>query len=196
MSEDQDWRLRVDLADPAALHAGLRDARRIERELDSVVAADVVVSHNGDTLFAYANTRESIDGARRAIEARLAQGGVAADVDVSRWDGAGARWVDPDAPPADAPAPGSPSDPIVTRTFVESAGRLVRNLVETTVAADARERGVELSIVEHPHLLRTQLAFTLTGPASQVDGVIADIEAGAMRLTRIEFDNMMPLPLP
>jgi hypothetical protein len=82
---------------------------------------------------------------------------------------------------------------IVTRTFVETAGQLVRKYVEEVVSADARERGVNLSIVEHRHLLTTQIAFTLTGPASAVDSVIADIQAGASSITRFESANLTPI---
>jgi hypothetical protein len=69
----------------------------------------------------------------------------------------------------------------------------VRNYFEEVVSADARERGVNLSIVEHRHLLTTQIAFTLTGPASAVDSVIADIQAGARSITRFESANLTPI---
>ena len=42
---------------------------------------------------------------------------------------------------------------IETRTVAVTSGRMVRNWFETTVADEATELGVELSIVEHPHLL-------------------------------------------
>ncbi|MGD0387119.1 MAG: hypothetical protein ABSB73_13425, partial [Solirubrobacteraceae bacterium] len=61
MAEDQDWRLRADLADPAGLHARLRDAHHFEHELKPLISHDVVLSYDDDTLFAYANTREAID---------------------------------------------------------------------------------------------------------------------------------------
>ena len=68
----------------------------------------------------------------------------------------------------------------MTRTFVETAGKLVRNYFEDVVVgrrARARRRRCRSSSTAH--LLTTQIAFTLTGPASAVDSVIADIQAGA-----------------
>ena len=57
---------------------------------------------------------------------------------------------------------------------------MVRNWFETTVADEARELGVELSIVEHPHLLTTQIVFTLTGPAAaRSTRVIEDLRSRA-----------------
>ena len=49
---------------------------------------------------------------------------------------------------------------------------MVRNWFETAAADEARELGVGLSFVEHPHLLSTQIAFTLSGPTGKVDQVI------------------------
>jgi len=69
----------------------------------------------------------------------------------------------------------------------------VRNWFETTVADEAREAGVELSIVEHPHLLTTQIAFTLTGPTAKVDGVIEDLRSRAGQATRLETAYITPL---
>ena len=64
--------------------------------------------------------------------------------------------------------------------------RQVRTWFEKTVADEARELGVELSIVEHPHLLTTQIAFTLTGPTGKVDAVLEDLAQRAGAVTRLE----------
>ncbi len=190
MADDQDWRLRVDIDDPSALHEKLRSARHFERELDPLIADDVVLSHDDDTVFAYANTSASIEEVRRAVEHQLAQDQLGAQIGVAHWDDASATWL----APGEAPPPPLPADnTIVTRTFVETAGKLVRKYFEEVVSADARERGVNLSIVEHRHLLTTQIAFTLTGPASAVDSVIADIQAGASSITRFESANLTPI---
>ena len=37
---------------------------------------------------------------------------------------------------------------------------------------DGQDSGGALSIVEHPHLLTTQIAFTLTGPNGHLNGVL------------------------
>jgi hypothetical protein len=192
MDDDQDWRLRVEIDDPGALHAKLRDARHFERELDPLVADDVVLSHDGSTLFAYASTSASIDEARRAIEHQLAADGLRATVRADQWDEASSSWLAPGEP-----VPARPTDPaeepVVTRTYAETSGKLVRNWFETVVAAEARERGVALSIVEHPHLMTTQIAFTLTGPTSAVDAVIRTIRARATNLTQFESASLTPI---
>jgi hypothetical protein len=74
-----------------------------------------------------------------------------------------------------------------------TSGRMVRKWFETTVADEARALGVGLSIVEHPHLLTTQIAFTLTGPSDKVDAVIADLRDRAGAATRLETGYLTPL---
>ena len=71
MDDEQDWRLRADLADPAAMHAKLRDAQQLEAEVAPIVGDDVVLSYDDDTLFAYANTRGAIDRAVTGQDDRL-----------------------------------------------------------------------------------------------------------------------------
>jgi len=75
---------------------------------------------------------------------------------------------------------------VETRTVVITSGRVVRGWFESTVADEAREQGVELAIVEHPHLLTTQIAFTLTGPSGKVSSIITDLRARAFETTRFE----------
>ncbi len=201
MADDQDWRLRADLDDPAALHARLRDARHFEHELKPLISPDVVLSYDENTLFAYAKTREAITEARRAIEHQLADDGLTATLRIDHWDdglGDVGDWDQVD-PPLDAAGREHETEEreehveheadearVQTRTVAITSGRMVRNWFETAVADEARELGVELSIVEHPHLLTTQIAFTLTGPAGKVAEVIADLESRAGAVTRLE----------
>ena len=201
MAEDQDWRLRADLADPAGLHARLRDAHHFEHELKPLISHDVVLSYDDDTLFAYANTREAIDETRRAVEHQLGSDGLTATLLIDHWDdglGDVGDW-DQVQPPPDASARSreagerdehrahEASEAVVeTRTVAITSGRMVRTWFEKTVADEAREVGVELSIVEHPHLLTTQIAFTLTGPTGAVDTVVEDLAARAGAVTRLE----------
>ena len=191
MADDQDWRLRADIADAPGLLGRLRDAHHYERELEPLISPDVVLSADDDRLFAYANTRAAIDEARRALEHQLGEEGATATITVSHWDDTGNDWhqVEP-APDVQELARETGNDRaedeerqrearVETRTVAVTSGRMVRNWFESTVADEARELGVELSIVEHPHLLSTQLAFTLTGPTGKVEQVIAGIQARA-----------------
>ena len=192
MDDDQDWRLRVEIGDARAVHARLRDARHFERERDPLVADDVVLSHDGSTVFAYASTRASIDESKRAIEHQLAADGLRGTFRVDHWDEESSSWLEPGEPASASPAAPA-EDPLVTRTYAETSGKLVRNWFETIVADEARARGVTLSIVEHPHLLTTQIAFTLSGPASAVDSVIRTIRARATNLTQFESASLTPI---
>jgi hypothetical protein len=208
MAEDQDWRLRADLADPAAFHERLRGARHFEHEMEPLVSHDVVLSYDDDTLFGYANTQQAVMAARTAIERQLASDGLSATLLVSHWDpelGDFGDWHQVD-PPLDGygrerearkreerTADEARDERVETRTVAITSGRMVRNWFETTVADEAREAGVELSIVEHPHLLTTQIAFTLTGPTAKVDGVIEDLRSRAGQATRLETAYLTPL---
>ena len=201
MGDNQDWRLRADLADPAGVHARLRDAHHFERELEPLIDRDVVLSYDDETLFAYANTRAAIDEARRAIEHQLASDGLSAAVRIDHWDdalGDLGDWHQVDPPLDDAGRSREAAERdrhaehdalqarVETRTVVITSGKMVRSWFEKTVADEARELGVELSIVEHPHLLTTQIAFTLRGPTGKVNDVVADLASRAGAVTRLE----------
>jgi hypothetical protein len=205
VEDTKDWRLRVEIGDPSRLHGLLRDARRVEHDADAAIPDDVVLDRDDETLFAYANTRAAIDETRRVLERVLADDGVGASVTLSHWNAATSDWRQLEPPPDAAEREREAEEDrenaeaerrderIVTRTVAETAGKLVRNFFETTVADEARARGVTLSIVEHPHLLTTQIAFTLSGPAWAVDEVIVDLQARAHGITRIESANLTPI---
>ncbi len=208
MAEAQDWRLRAEVADPAVLHERLRGARHFDHGRTPPLSDEVVLSYDNDTLFAYANTQEEIMQARRAIEHQLASDGRSATLLVSHWDdglGELGDWHQVD-PPLDETGRAREAREraehgvdeardarVQTRTVAITSGKMVRNWFETTVADEARDAGVELSIVEHPHLLTTQIVFTLTGPTAKVDAVIDDLRDRAGRATRLETAYLTPL---
>ena len=205
MGDDQDWRLRADVADAQALHDRLRGARHFQRDTEPLISRDVVLSADDGVLFAYANTRAAIDETRAAVEHTLAADGPAATLRISHWDDSLGDWRQIDPPPdgaererereaAEATAAAAERDArIVTRTIAVTSGKMVRNWFETTVADEAKELGIELSIVERPHLLNTQIAFTVTGPAGRVDELVGDITARAGRATLLEGAYLTPL---
>ena len=201
MDDEQDWRLRVELADAAGFHGRLRGAHHFERELEPLVADDVVLSYNDDTLFAYANTQDALAEVRRAVEHQLASEGVSGAITVSHWDddlGEVGDWHRVDPPESSSElaievderheheVEEERAERVVTRTYVVTSGRLVHEFFENTAVEDAREAGVELTFTEHPHLLTTQIAFTLKGPSGQVDSVLANMKARAGAMTRLE----------
>jgi hypothetical protein len=205
MADDQDWRLRADIADAAGLLGRLREARHFDRELEPLIAPDVVLSADGDTLFAYANTRAGIDATATSLRHQLAQESREAKLVISHWDDAGEDWhqVDP-APDAAELARERREDAeqeaqleadarIETRTVAFTSGKMARNWFETAAADEARELGVALSIVEHPHLLSTQIVFTLTGPSGKIDEVIADMHDRGGAATRLGSAYQAPI---
>jgi hypothetical protein len=206
MQEPDGWRLRVELNDPAGFHARLRDGRHLERELEPLISDHVVLSYDDDTVFAYAATRAAIDEAREGVDNQLQRDGLTATSVVSHWDddlGDHGDWRQLEPQPDGSiraleqverdehERHEARAARIETRTLAISLGKIVKDYFVTTVADEAREAGVELSIVEHPHLLTTQVAFSLTGPRGKIDTIIADLEAREHSITRM--DLLMPI---
>jgi hypothetical protein len=205
MADEQDWRLRADITEARGLSARLREARHFERELEPLIGHDVVLSSDDEKLFAYANTKEAVEETRRALEHQLASEERNAVISISHWDDHDFEWLQVDPPPEpqeleheqeqeqEHDAELAREARVVTRSVAITSGKMARNWFETTVADEARELGVELSIVEHPHLLKTQIVFTLTGPAGKVEEVIADMQDRAGAATRLETAYLTPI---
>jgi hypothetical protein len=96
--DEEDWRVEVELTDSGAaehLHAaaGATDlyehARRQLRDR-------VVVSHDGDRVFAYATTRENAEIAQQALKDLAATEQLEATSTLTRWHPVAERWEDPD----------------------------------------------------------------------------------------------------
>lgn len=179
MADAQDWRLEVELGGndqgdglDRLLHWIRGEGGQVENELRAAVAHDVVVTHDGRLLFAYAGGPAALSDARRAIEHALQGSAHPAQIVVSHWNSDLDAWQRIDPPPSTAGLAGAgPRDDgeVTTRTLVCTAGKVVRETLEQSMLARARELGLECSIVEHPHLLTTQVAFTVTGPRRQVN---------------------------
>src|SRR5579871_4864611 len=97
--DEQDWRLRADIDDAPGLLGRMREASHFERELEPLVRADVVLSADDDTLFAYANTREAIEETRRALEHVLSGERREAKTAISHWSEHDDEWRQVDPPP-------------------------------------------------------------------------------------------------
>ena len=187
-SGDDDWRLEfeLDASDGRrSLHDLLGRVRGpdVVHDVESSVPHDVVVTHDGKRLFAYAADEATLKRARSAIEDALRRDNVAHSVRTSRWDEERDSWQQTDPPlsaeqHAQQEATERDAEAIVTRTLVASSGKLVREEFEQTMLAWAQKLGVQCEIVEHPHLLTTQVAFTVKGPRRKVDdfskGLIAE----------------------
>jgi hypothetical protein len=205
-ADKDDWRLTAeldvaDIADKAGrlheLTAHLRGAAPggedsgIVGEVEAAVPHDAVITHDGKLLFAYAADEATIAAARAAIESVLAREQSTANVRISRWDSGLDRWLQTD-PPLSAEqavveeAKERDEEAMETRTLVAISGKLVRSEFEQTMREAADQLGLKCEIVEHPHLLRTQVAFTVTGPKRKVEEFARDLEAVGWAYVRTE----------
>jgi hypothetical protein len=196
--DDRGWRLTGELQQDGhgALHAFVERMRdpAVLMEVRAAVAEDVVITHDGSRLFAYAAGRRRIDDARAAIEAVLARDGMRAELALSHFSSDLDEWVDPDArPPAETAAQAStPSrGEVRSRTLVASAGKMIREDFEQSMRAWADQLGLRCEIVEHPHLLSTQVAFTVTGPPRKLDEFGAGLAAEERQTIRTERAVML-----
>ncbi len=201
-SDAQDWRLQAELnvGDAAgALHGllgRLRGGPDVVKEVEATVPHDVVVTHDGALLFAYAADEATIIAARKAIEDVLQRDGIAASVRVSLWDDERDRWQQTDPLPTAAEqavedAADRAADAIETRTLVVSSGKMIRAEFEQSLREWAVRLDLECEIIEHPHLLTTQLAFTLTGPRHKIDEFSQGLAAEERATIRTETAVMI-----
>ncbi len=201
---DKDWRLEaeLDIEQPRAtlgsLLARLR-ASDVAAELERAVADDVVITHDGRLLFAYAADASKLASARSAIETTLHDDGIDARVRISHWDDELDDWRQTDPPLAAAELSARQADDRAalaqqTRTLVASVGREIRAEFEQSLRNWAQELGIECEVVEHPHLLTTQVAFEVSGPRRKVDEFVQGVRAEERATIRTDI-GVMTSPL-
>jgi hypothetical protein len=197
VAEDQDWRLQVELDVEDSRSALDRLVGRVREpdvvgEVEQAVSHDdVAITHDGKLLFAYAASEATLASARATIEDILRRDGVEARIRVSHWDEELDAWRQTDPPPTDQQvrteeAVEREGERIETRTMIASSGKLVRDSFEQTMSDWARRLGVECAIVEHPHLLTTQVAFTVTGPKRKIEEFAQGLNAEGTATMRSE----------
>jgi hypothetical protein len=201
---DQDWRLQAELDVPEAdgrlneLIGRLRGPD-VVKELQASIPHDVVITHDGKLLFAYAAEQATLAAARTAIESVLAADGIRANVRVSHWDDEAEKWRQTD-PPLTAEqqqveaAAERDANATETRTLVVSSGKMVRAEFEQSIREWADKLDLPCTIVEHRHLLTTQLAFTVTGPKHKIDEFARGLRAEEWATIRTER-TVMASPL-
>jgi len=198
---EQDWRLvaELDVEDSrSSLHdlVGRFRGPAVVNEVQASVPHDVVITHDGKLLFAYAADEATLEAARSAIEGVLRQDGIGAKVRLSHWDDELDDWQQTD-PPATAQekrveeAADRDAEAVETRTLVASAGKLIRGEFEQTMRNWADKLGVECTIVEHPHLLTTQVGFTVTGPKRKIEEFSQGLNAEERATIRTENAVML-----
>jgi hypothetical protein len=203
-ADDQDWRLQLDLDEPVDLDRLVGrvrgDADEFERDTRSTLSEDVVLTHDGSKFFAYAPSETSIDGARDAIESVLRNEQRQATIRLSHWDEDLRTWhqIDPPLTPTEEEQARLSAEEHIreesaeaakpeTRTVVSVVGKLVRKSFEHQMLEYAKSLGLECVIVEHPHLLSTQVAFRVTGPTSDVEAFVAYVNVQASAGTRMDL---------
>jgi hypothetical protein len=198
---DQDWRLQAELDVPEAdgrlneLIGRLRGPD-VVKELQASIPHDVVITHDGKLLFAYAAEQATLAAARTAIESVLAADGIRANVRVSHE---AEKWRQTD-PPLTAEqqqveaAAERDANATETRTLVVSSGKMVRAEFEQSIREWADKLDLPCTIVEHRHLLTTQLAFTVTGPKHKIDEFARGLRAEEWATIRTER-TVMASPL-
>jgi hypothetical protein len=201
---EQDWRLEAELEavdTGGALHrlVGRTRSPEVVKEIEATVPHDVVITHDGKLLFAYAASEAGLIAARSAVESVLRHDGIKASLRVSHWDDELDRWRQTD-PPATAQEKLSEetadreADAIETRTVVATSGKVVRSDFERSMSEWADKLGLECKIVEHPHLLTTQVVFTVTGPRRKIDEFSQGLVAEGWAFIRAD-DAVMLSPL-
>jgi hypothetical protein len=200
-SDDKDWRLRAELEVPqprASLHALVERFRGpvVVEEIEAGMPHDIVLTHDGNELFAYAADESLLATARSTIEDALRHEGIAASIRISHWDDELDAWRQTDPPPSEREQPVQAAaerraNAVETRTVVASAGKLIRANFEQSLRTWASELGVQCEVVEHPHLLTTQVAFTVTGPTRNVEEFLHGVSAEENATIRAETGVML-----
>ena len=75
--------------------------------------------------------------------------------------------------------------------MVASAGELVRATFDQSMLEWAQKLGLRCELVEHPHLLATQVAFTVTGPKHKIDEFAQGLKAEEVATMRAERGVML-----
>ncbi len=198
MADEQDWRLEAELTEEADQHhaletlvEGLRRGDHLADDAQVAVGPAVAITHDGRRLFAYANSEPRLAEARAAIEWLLTRDGIGASVRLSHWDGELAEWRQT-YPPLDeaesrrAQASEAAAEQVETQTVVCSAGKIVRASVERVMGEWAQRLGLKCEVVEHSHLLTTQIAFTVTGPHHKLEEFRRALSAEAWATIRAD----------
>jgi len=201
VSEDQDWRLKaeLDIEDRRSALDHLIGRVRgpdVVKEVGEAVPHDVMITHDGKLLFAYAATKAALSAARNAIEEVLRRDGIGASVYVSHWDESLDKWRQVEPPLTDEAkrieeAAEHDAEAIETRTMVVSTGKLVRSEVEQTMLGWAEKLGLKCTMIQHPHLLTSQIAFTVTGPRRRIGEFEAGLKAEELATMRTEREVML-----
>jgi hypothetical protein len=168
----------------------------VVHEVQAAIPHDVVLTHDGSLLFAYAADETVLTATRRAIEGVLAQENIKVSIYISHWDDALDAWRQIDPPSTGSErvreeATVRDAEAVETRTLVASSGKMIRAEFEQSMLAWAQQLGVQCETLEHPHLLTTQIGFTVTGPRRKLDEFASGLKAEEAATIRAERAVML-----
>ena len=200
-STEQDWRLRaeLDVVDKRSAldHVlGRVHGPDVVKEVGAAVGHDVVITHDGKLLFAYAAGEAALKAARGAIEGVFERDDINASILVSHWDDDLDEWHQTD-PPLSGEAKRIDDDArrdantVESRTLVASSGKEIRAEFERSMVNWAQELGLAYEVIEHPHTLTSQVAFTVTGPKRKIDEFAQGLRAEEIATMRAERSVMI-----
>jgi hypothetical protein len=205
-SGEKNWRLRAELdadlggSDRTGLLEGLIGSLRRSSELSRIEASvphDVVITHDGKLLFAYAFDEAALSATRSAIQSVSERDGLGVRrISVSHWDGRLDDWRQIDPPPEGEAKRSEQTaerdaDAVETRTLVVSSGNLIRVEFERSLQEWAGELGVECKVIDHPHLLSSQVGFAVTGSKRKLDEFADGLRAEERATIRTETQVML-----
>ena len=97
---NDDWRLRIELADAAdATALGERlDASELEHDLETAFHDRVIVSVDGREVFCYAAAREQAERAEQLVRSLAEQHHWTMNTELRHWHPSAEEWEDPDKP--------------------------------------------------------------------------------------------------
>jgi hypothetical protein len=189
-------RLRGGLRGDSDVGDADRGGSEVVHEAQAAMPHDVVLTHDGSLLFAYAADQETITATRRALESVLSHDEIEASIYVSHWDDALDAWRQIDPPSTGSErvreeAAVRDAEAVETRTLVASSGKMIRGEFEQSMIAWAQQLGVQCETIEHPHLLTTQVGFTITGPRRKLDEFADGLKAEEAATIRTERAVML-----
>jgi len=197
--DDQDWRLEVDLEQSNGHHGALErlvgavhdEFSRAAADAQAAVGGSVAITHDGHRLFGYASEQQALAAAREAIESACGHHGLKASFATSHWDAELDRWRRVDPPETDAEmqtahAEEVDAERIETQTLVCDVGATLRPSLEEAMGEWAEQMGLQCELVEHPHLLTTQVAVKVTGPHGGIERFRAALKTSAWNSIRAD----------
>jgi hypothetical protein len=103
---NDDWRLQIDLEDKGAVEATADHLRAadLEQDLAHNLDRDVIVSHEGETIYLYAADREPLDVSRRVVQEFFDSKGWQGRLQLRHWHKEAEEWEDPAVPEPTTPA--------------------------------------------------------------------------------------------